>query len=84
MALVVPLKAAAIAIGLNYGTYVTASYAFGKFCVPESVWDIPASLLTAASPACSFLVSVIQTTQNNYAVAFVSTLTTVAMGMLRP
>lgn len=78
------VKAAAIAIGLNYGTYVTASYAFGKFCVPESVWDIPASLLTAASPACSFLVSVIQTTQSNYAVAFVSTLTTVAMGVLRP
>jgi hypothetical protein len=84
MALAVPLKAAAIAIGLNYGTYVTASYALTTFCVPSSIWDIPASLLTAASPACSFLVSVIQTTQNNYAVAFVSTLTTVAMGALKP
>jgi hypothetical protein len=84
MALILPIKAAIVAVGLNYGTYVTASYAFREFCVPSSVWDIPVSFLTAASPACSFLVSVIQTTQNNFAVAFVSTLTTMATGALRP
>jgi len=84
MVLLLPLKAAAIAVGLNYGTYVTASYAFKELCVPTTVWDIPVSLLTAASPACSFLVSVIQTTQNNFAVAFVSTLTTLAASALRP
>lgn len=84
MALVLPIKAAVVAVGLNYGTYVSASYAFKEFCVPTSIWDIPVSLLTAASPACSFLVSVIQTTQNNFAVAFVSTLTTMAASALRP
>jgi hypothetical protein len=84
MVLLLPLKAASIAVGLNYGTYVTASYAFKEFCIPGSVWDIPVSFLTAASPACSFLVSVIQTTQNNFAVAFVSTLTTLAASALRP
>ncbi len=78
-----PLKTVALVIGMNYGTYLTSSYLFKELCVPASIWDIPTSLLTAASPACSFLVSVIQTTQNNYAVAFASTLTAVATAALK-
>lgn len=82
MAFFLPLKAAGLAIGLNYGTYVGASTLFTEFCVPGSLWDIPMSLMTAASPACSCLVSIIQTTQNQYAVAVVSALTAVVTATL--
>lgn len=71
MALVL-LKTAGSAIVLNYGVHVAASQAFHEFCTPKTLWEVAQSLVTTASPVCSFLLSVMQTTQTNYA-AVIST-----------
>jgi hypothetical protein len=71
MALVL-LKTAGAAITLNYVTHVAASQAFHEFCTPKTVWEIAQSLVTTASPVCSFLLSVMTTTQSNYAAVITS------------
>lgn len=71
MALVL-LKTAGGALLLNYGAHVGSSWAYHEFCTPKTIWEVAQSLVTTASPVCSFLLSVMQTTQNNYA-AVIST-----------
>jgi hypothetical protein len=78
----VALKAAALAVTLNYGAHLGSSYAFSALCVPHSLWDIPASIVTTASPVCSFLVTVMQTTQNNFAVGITTTIAALVVGAL--
>jgi predicted ABC-type sugar transport system permease subunit len=77
------LKAAGIAIGINYGAHVTSSHLFYAFCTPQSLWDIPLSVVTTASPVCSFLLNVMQLTQNNFAVGLTTTIAALAAGALR-
>jgi hypothetical protein len=77
------LKAAVIAVGLNYGSHLTSSYAFNYFCTPHTIWDIPTSFATTASPVCSFLLTMMQTTQNNFAVGITATIVTIASGVLK-
>ena len=84
MTAVVAVKAAAFAIATNYGVHVGASYAYAKLCVPQTVWDIAQSFATTASPVCSFLLSTMQVTQNNFAVVITSTLAAIAAGALKP
>ena len=73
MALVL-LKTAGGAIALNYAVHVGTSYAFHEFCTPKTVWGIAQSLVTTASPVCSFLLSVMTTTQSNYAAIITSSI----------
>jgi hypothetical protein len=73
MALVL-LKTAAGGVALNYATHVAASQAFHEFCTPKTVWEIAQSLVTTASPVCSFLLSVMTTTQTNYAAVISSSI----------
>lgn len=77
------LKAAAIAVSLNYGAHLSSSLAFNYFCTPHTLWDIPASIVTTASPVCSFLLTVMQTTQNNFAVGITTTIVSIASGVLK-
>lgn len=70
-------------VAINYGTHVGSSYAFNEFCVPKSVWDIPASIVATASPVCSFLLTVMQTTQNNYAVGITTTIAALVASVLK-
>ena len=79
----VALKAAALAITFNYGAHVSSSYAFNAFCVPKSIWDIPLSVVTTASPVCSFLLNVMQLTQNNFAVGLTTTVAALVAGALK-
>ena len=81
---VVAVKAAAIALAMNYGVHVGASYAYAKVCIPQSIWDVAQSFATAASPVCSFLLSTMQVTQNNFAVVITSSLAAIAAGVLKP
>lgn len=83
MALVV-LKAAGLALAMNYGVHVGASYAYAKVCIPQTIWDIAHSFATTASPVCSFLLTTMQVTQNNFAVVITTTLVTAATGLLKP
>ena len=80
----VAVKAAGLALAMNYGVHVGASFAYAKVCVPQSIWDVAQSLATAASPVCSFLLSTMQVTQNNFAVVITSSLAAIAAGVLKP
>lgn len=84
MAVVVAVKAAVLAVAANYGVHVGASYAYGQLCVPQSIVDIARSFATTASPVCSFLLSTMQVTQNNFAVVITSSLAAIAAGLLKP
>jgi hypothetical protein len=79
----VALKAATLAIGINYGSHVASSHLFYAFCTPQSLWDIPLSVVTTASPVCSFLLTVMHTTQNNFAVGITTTIVSIAAGVLK-
>jgi hypothetical protein len=71
-------KVAALALGVNYGVHVSSALAYGKLCVPETVWGIANSIVATASPVCSLLLNIMTMTQNNYAVILT---TSVAAGM---
>jgi hypothetical protein len=77
------LKAAGVAVALNYGVHVGSSFAFNHFCTPHTLWDIPTSFATTASPVCSFLLTLMQTTQNNFAVGITTTIVAIASGVLK-
>lgn len=81
MALVL-LKTAGGLLLLNYGTHVAASQAFHEFCTPKTLWEVAQSLVTTASPVCSFLLSVMQTTQSNYAGVISTSLLTFVSNLL--
>lgn len=84
MATLVAIKTAALAVAVNYGVHVGASVAYARFCVPNSVWDVAQSIVTTASPVCSFLLSTMQITQNNFAIVITTTLAGIASGILKP
>lgn len=84
MAALVAVKTAALAVAMNYGVHVGSSYAYAHLCVPQTVWDVARSFATTASPVCSFLLSTMQVTQNNFAVVITTTLATIAAGVLKP
>lgn len=78
------VTAAAIGLGVNYGVHVVSALAYGKFCIPESVWDVAQSLVSAASPVCSALLQTMALTQNNYAAVITTAVATTLAGALRP
>ena len=80
---VAAIKAAALAVSLNYGAHLGSSYAHHYFCIPQTVWDIPASVATTASPVCSFLLNVMTMTQNNFAIGITTTIAAIAAGVLK-
>lgn len=84
MAALVAVKTAALAIAVNYGVHVGSSFTFAKLCVPQTVWDIAGSFVTTASPVCSFLLTTMQVTQNNFALVVTTTLAALVSGALKP
>jgi hypothetical protein len=84
MAALVAVKTAALAVAMNYGVHVGASYVYSAVCIPHSVWDLASSFVATASPVCSFLLTTMHVTQHNFAVVITSTLATLATGVLRP
>ncbi len=75
MALVI-VKTAGIALAINYGTNVVTSIAYNKLCVPQDIWGLAQSIVAAASPVCTTLLSIMQFTQNNFSVVMTTTLFT--------
>lgn len=84
MVAVLAVKTAALAIAMNYGVHVGSSFTFAKLCVPQTVWDIAGSIVATASPVCSFLLSTMQVSQNNFAIVVTTTLAAVVTGALKP
>jgi hypothetical protein len=84
MAAVVAMKTALLAVAMNYGVHIGSSYVFSTVCVPQTVWDLARSIATTASPLCSFVLSTMQLTQNNFAVVMTTTVATLLAGALTP
>ena len=84
MAALAAVNTAVLAVAMNYGVHVGSSYLYGRFCVPQSVWDIASSFATTASPVCSFLLTTMQVTQSNFAVIITTTLASLAAGAVKP
>jgi hypothetical protein len=82
MAMIV-FKVAGIALTMNYGLHLSSALAYGKLCVPESVWGIASSLVATASPVCSLLLSTMTMTQNNYAVIVTTTIAAALAGVIK-
>ena len=68
------VKTVALALALYYGVHMGSSFAYAKLCIPESVWGIVQSVVTTASPVCSFVLNTMQVTQSNYAAVIATTL----------
>lgn len=83
---VVPLavKAVAVTLAMNYGVHIGSSLAFQSVCVPHSVWDLAQAVVSTASPVCGLLLSTMQMTQNNVAVALTTTAAALITGALTP
>jgi hypothetical protein len=77
-------KAAVVALAVNYGVHVGSALAYGKLCVPETLWNIAQSLVSTASPVCSALLQTMTLTQNNYAVVLTTAIATTLAGTLKP
>jgi hypothetical protein len=84
MAALVALKTAVIAGAMNYGVHVGSSYVYSSVCIPQSVWDLARSLATTASPVCTYVLGIMQLTQNNFVAVITTTLAALAAGALAP
>jgi hypothetical protein len=77
------MKTAALALAINYGVHVGSSWAYSKVCMPQSVWDLLLqSVVTTASPVCSFVLNTMQATQTNYATLITTTVVAAVSRML--
>lgn len=61
-------KTTASLLGLNYFVHYGSAAVYDMVCKPKTLWDIPYSIVSISSPVCSFVVNVMQLTQNNFAV----------------
>jgi hypothetical protein len=79
----VAVKTAATVLALNYGAHVGSAYVYSKVCVPQDMMDMARSFVTTASPVCSFLLNVMQVTQNNFTLVVTTTLASLAASALK-
>lgn len=74
----------ALALALNYGVHVGSSLAYGYFCVPQTLGGVIQSIVTTASPVCSFLLNTMTVTQGNFATILTTSIAAMAVGALKP
>lgn len=79
----VAVKTALLVLAGNYGVHVGSAYTYSKVCVPQDMMDVARSFVTTASPVCSFLLNVMQMTQNNFAIVVTTTLASVTASVLK-
>jgi hypothetical protein len=82
MALVL-VKTVGSAIAVNYGVHVLAAWGYTELCVPSSFFDVLRSIVMTGSPACSFMLSTMQATENNLTVLISSTVLATMLGALK-
>jgi hypothetical protein len=58
----------ALGVAVNYGVHYASMAAHNWLCIPHSFVDVLKGMVVAASPVCSTLITIGQTTQNTYAV----------------
>ena len=77
------VKAAALVLGLNYGVHYASARLYDIYCVPHSLNEVVQSIVTTASPVCSFLLNTMTVTQNNYATAVTVTVASALTSALK-
>lgn len=68
-------KTAILTLGLNYGVHYASARLYDFYCIPHSLTDVVHTIVSTASPTCTFLLNTMTLTQNNYAVVLTATLT---------
>lgn len=68
-----------LGVGLNYGVHCISMALHNWACMPHTMADVVKGLVVTASPVCSTLLSVGQTTQNAYAALITGILATTIM-----
>ena len=68
-----------LGVAVNYGVHYMSMAAHNWMCMPHSFVEIAKGLVVAASPVCSTLLAVGQTTQNSYATLITSVVATVVL-----
>jgi hypothetical protein len=73
------LVGVAVNYGVHYGSMVLHNWA----CMPHSITDILKGLVVTASPVCSTLLVIGQTTQNSYATLLTTTVSSSIISLLK-
>lgn len=68
-----------LGVAINYGVHYVSMAAHNWMCMPHSFMEIAKGMVVAASPVCSTLIAVGQTTQNSYATLITSAVATVVL-----
>ena len=68
-----------LGVGLNYGVHCISMVLHNWACMPHTMVDIVKGLVVTASPVCSTLISIGQTTQNAYAALITGVLASTIM-----
>jgi hypothetical protein len=68
-----------LGVAINYGVHYVSMAAHNWMCMPHSFMESAKGMVVAASPVCSTLIAVGQTTQNSYATLITSAVATVVL-----
>lgn len=66
-----------LGIALNYGVHYASMALHNVWCMPHSFTDLLKGLVATASPVCSTLMTIGQTTQNAYGALVTTSVVTV-------
>jgi hypothetical protein len=80
----VAAQVATLSLGVNYGVHYLSSRLYDQYCIPHSWEGMIQSLVTTASPVCSFLLHTMTMTQNNYATIVSATIVSLVTTSLKP
>jgi hypothetical protein len=65
-----------LGVAVNYGVHYVSMASHNWLCMPHAFADVLKGLVVTASPVCSTLLTIGQTTQSGYATLITSVLTT--------
>lgn len=71
-----------LGVGLNYAVHYGSMAAHNWMCMPHSWTELAKGLVVAASPVCSTLLAIGQTTQHSYATLITSVVATTVLGAI--
>ena len=65
-----------LGVAVNYGVHYVSMASHNWLCMPHALTDVLKGLVVTASPVCSTLLTIGQTTQSGYATLITSVVTT--------
>jgi hypothetical protein len=73
-----------LGVGLNYAIHCISMQLHNWACMPHTLADVVKGLVVTASPVCSTLVTLGQTTQNAYSALITSVVATTLLNKFTP